>query len=169
MLTLKDKRLGFTIVELLIVIVVIGILAAITVVAYNGIQNRARDAKVSSDMHNLGLAVNAARVQTGGALRYVTNSSATGSGCWSKADGTDLATLLKTDSCWASYISALDKISIASGVNVRNLVDPWGRPYYIDENEDEPAGTCRDDYFGTYALPFTTAQTMDKLVSSRYC
>ena len=33
---------GFTIVELLIVIVVIGILAAITIVAYNGVQTRAR-------------------------------------------------------------------------------------------------------------------------------
>jgi prepilin-type N-terminal cleavage/methylation domain-containing protein len=32
---------GFTIVELLIVIVVIAILAALSVVAYNGIQNRA--------------------------------------------------------------------------------------------------------------------------------
>ena len=31
------KQRGFTIVELLIVIVVIGILAAITIVAYNGI------------------------------------------------------------------------------------------------------------------------------------
>ena len=39
--TLKDQK-GFTIVELLIVIVVIGILAAITIVAYNGIQNRAK-------------------------------------------------------------------------------------------------------------------------------
>lgn len=36
----KDR--GFTIVELLIVIVVIAILAAITIVAYNGIQNRAK-------------------------------------------------------------------------------------------------------------------------------
>ena len=35
------RQKGFTIVELLIVIVVIGILAAITVVAYNGIQERA--------------------------------------------------------------------------------------------------------------------------------
>ena len=33
---------GFTIVELLIVIVVIGILAAIVIVAYNGVQNQAR-------------------------------------------------------------------------------------------------------------------------------
>lgn len=35
---------GFTIVELLIVIVVIGILAAITIVSYTGIQSKARTA-----------------------------------------------------------------------------------------------------------------------------
>jgi prepilin-type N-terminal cleavage/methylation domain-containing protein len=37
-----NKESGFTIVELLVVIVVIGILAAITIVSYNGVQNRAR-------------------------------------------------------------------------------------------------------------------------------
>lgn len=40
---MKKNLSGFTIVELLIVIVVIGILSAITVVAYNGLQQRARN------------------------------------------------------------------------------------------------------------------------------
>lgn len=46
------KQTGFTIVELLIVIVVIGILAAITIVAYNGVQQRAKVATVTSDLTN---------------------------------------------------------------------------------------------------------------------
>lgn len=44
----KQKQQGFTIVELLIVIVVIGILAAITIVAYNGVQTRAENNKTSA-------------------------------------------------------------------------------------------------------------------------
>ena len=44
---------GFTIVELLIVIVVIGILASITIVAFNGIQSRGRDAERTSDVSQL--------------------------------------------------------------------------------------------------------------------
>lgn len=45
------KQRGFTIVELLIVIVIIGILASITIVAYNGIQGRARDSARISDIN----------------------------------------------------------------------------------------------------------------------
>lgn len=49
---LKLYRRGFTIVELLIVIVVIAILAAITIVAYNGITKRASDTSMRSDLRN---------------------------------------------------------------------------------------------------------------------
>lgn len=47
------KKPGFTIVELLIVIVVIAILASITIVAYSGIQTRAHDAQRLSVMNSL--------------------------------------------------------------------------------------------------------------------
>jgi prepilin-type N-terminal cleavage/methylation domain-containing protein len=39
---------GFTVVELLIVVVVIGILAGITIVAYNGVQTRAKTAQAQT-------------------------------------------------------------------------------------------------------------------------
>lgn len=50
MISLKNKQSGFTIVELLIVIVVIGILAALVVTTFNGIQQKGRDTERETDI-----------------------------------------------------------------------------------------------------------------------
>ncbi len=44
------SRSGFTIVELLIVIVIIGVLASVTIVAYNGVQRSAKLSVAKSDL-----------------------------------------------------------------------------------------------------------------------
>ncbi|WP_299303348.1 prepilin-type N-terminal cleavage/methylation domain-containing protein [uncultured Brachybacterium sp.] len=48
----RKRNFGFTIVELLIVIVVIAILVAISIVSYIGIQNSANEAALKSDLRN---------------------------------------------------------------------------------------------------------------------
>lgn len=48
---------AFTIVELLIVVVVIAILAAITIVAFNGIQNRTHDSVVQNELRTLAVKI----------------------------------------------------------------------------------------------------------------
>lgn len=58
-------RPGFTIVELLIVIVVIAILAAITTVAYNGITANARDSALKADLNTAAKKAGIAQAETG--------------------------------------------------------------------------------------------------------
>ncbi len=53
MISIKKNNRGFTIVELLIVIVDIGILAALVIVTYNGIQQKARDTERKTDIKAL--------------------------------------------------------------------------------------------------------------------
>lgn len=50
MLSLKQKQSGFTIVELLIVIVIIGILAGLVITTFVGIQARGRDSERQTDL-----------------------------------------------------------------------------------------------------------------------
>ncbi|OYX40997.1 hypothetical protein B7Y94_05725 [Candidatus Saccharibacteria bacterium 32-49-12] len=59
---------GFTIVELLIVIVVIGTLAAISIVAYNGVQAKARYAQQVSELDRIGRAIQLWSAENGKSL-----------------------------------------------------------------------------------------------------
>ncbi len=59
------RQTGFTIVELLIVIVVIGILAAIVIAAYNGVQKSASKSSMQSDLKNAAQQMGIAQVDLG--------------------------------------------------------------------------------------------------------
>ena len=61
-----QKQTGFTIVELLIVIVVIAVLATITVVAYNGIQQRATNNSITQTANVWVKALKLYKVDNGG-------------------------------------------------------------------------------------------------------
>ena len=159
----KPLQGGFTIVELLIVVVVIAILAAVTIMSYNGITARAQQSKIAEDMANLQKAIVVARNNTGKTLKDITNGTYTAYMCVTKPAGTDLATLDHTDYCWVSYLSTLDRISTASGINVRQLVDPWGRPYLIDENEGENGNCGNKDAFGVFSRPLNGASYTNEL------
>jgi type II secretion system protein G len=69
MTSLQSKQRGFTIVELLIVIVVIGILAALVITTFTGIQQKARNTERQTDVKAIHGQVEAYYAQNG---RYPT-------------------------------------------------------------------------------------------------
>lgn len=84
-LILRQK--GFTIVELLIVIVVITILAAVTIVSYNGISKRAAAVTLQSDLRQIADQLGTSRVDSGS---YPLTASITPNSYFKHSDGTNL-------------------------------------------------------------------------------
>jgi general secretion pathway protein G len=70
----SNKLDGFTIVELLIVIVVIGLLAAVAIISYNGITTKAQETSVKNDMRSIGKQLEIYKVEGG---RYPTATDLT--------------------------------------------------------------------------------------------
>lgn len=111
-ITLPHKQTGFTIVELLIVIVVIGILAAITIVAFNGVQQRARDSQRISDLANLAKMIRLYEAEHGDFVQEGCGNG-TGSG-WLHSSYT------------GPPLRSINTCLIDAGIMKKPLVDPSG-------------------------------------------
>lgn len=119
---------AFTIVELLIVIVVIAILAAITVVAYTGIQERARNTQAISGVNQYYKAFLAYKSLNGQYPSAATNGHCLGAGypgdrCWDGPNGVrivnatldnELATVMN-----AKPVLATARLPIGNGTDDR--------------------------------------------------
>ena len=144
------KPAGFTIVELLIVIVVIAILAAITIVAYNGITNRANDTRRQHDMSVIKEALMAYAVDHGGTpvpSKYYDNDVSETHAGWDAS----------TDDRWLSFLRESHGSMPVDPVNTLTTNDPpadgntayfyycYAEPY----NYDYPDGTAAIGYHKT--------------------
>lgn len=111
------SKKGFTIVELLIVIVVIAILAALTIVAYNGIQQRARDSVRKSDLAAIAKALKLYAVDNNGPMWSSSGCGANGngSGFFNYEDGTN-----------PGYPKSMNTCLKDGGYVSKDIIDPSG-------------------------------------------
>ncbi len=115
---MHKRTSGFTIVELLIVIVVIGVLAAVTFIAYNGLQKRARDSIRKSDLAAVAKALSMYQIEKGD---YVES----GSGCGMGGTGEGWLSHKYTTYSPSTNGSVIDCLR-AGGYLKKDVVDPSG-------------------------------------------
>ncbi|MDQ1284213.1 MAG: hypothetical protein QG620_561 [Patescibacteria group bacterium] len=141
-----QKQKAFTLIEILIVIAIIGILAAVVLVSLNSSRDKSKYAKAEQEMAQFAKAMEMAQIMTRKPLREITGSNHSAGPCFASS-GKYLKDIPDTDPCYTSWVSAITKLGVAAGTDLSDLKrDPWGSPYMLDENEGEfSTNPCRLD------------------------
>ncbi|MEC9488790.1 MAG: prepilin-type N-terminal cleavage/methylation domain-containing protein [Halanaerobium sp.] len=136
---LRSKE-GFTLIELMIVIVVIGILAAIAVPRIADVRSKASVAVIKSDLHNIQTSLEMFYVEHDQYPDSATLNSTTSTGTITVADGDDIVEELNIGLSQEYTYS-----TITDGYRVQILYD--GTYYYVENgegvtiSETDPSGT----------------------------
>ena len=123
------KRAGFTIVELLVVIVVLAILVSITVIAYNGVASRAHDNQLAGDATQAATQLQLDKTTSGEVYPASTADANGGKGL--KASGGDV------------YQYTVDNVTMPPSYCLSVTNPGFSNTYYISSSTGRPAkGLC---------------------------
>jgi len=151
---LKGQTKAFTLVELLVVIAVIGLLSSIIIVSLKEVRERAKIAKMESDLSLILRAVLMARHNEDKVLKDITGSGCSACSCYTPAECD-----YRCEACRVRMETTLRNLGLPGA-----MLDPWGRYYVIDENELEfSENPCRIDSITcagrkTISIPFYSSQ-----------
>lgn len=145
---MKINKSGFTLVELIVVLIVIGILSSIVLVTFNNAQAKSRDTRRIADLNNIAEAIGSYRAK-------YSNDISTGSGCGYQGNGSGWFNYTGT-----SYTKSILTCLTEKGYLSNNVIEP-----YNCTSTTDPSSDCKKQ---GYAYMKYTAGSGDTSVTCIY-